>query len=220
MAGIFSITSRAGIHMSNHIGALSRTAPPEYSAIVKAYLDRRKIQIAGTGSHVFTMDHIARNLREQLGLSQVGLGKVLTKMNIELIRTHPVQYAQSVFHAWLNFWKAPVLFFYGNWTLVTMARCQRIVYLLMNGGFLILSLLVLLRIRTMWFKARFEIFLIAMVLTGSIIQAVFEYGTNARYAVPFQPIICYVVVVLLWKGGIIPTLSQYWQRGRGEAAEA
>jgi hypothetical protein len=202
MADNFSMQSSMGYSLTNHTGAFIEDAPPEYSAIVNAYLDYRKIQIAGSGSHSSTIFHVHPKLQEELGLSYVELGNLLTKMSITLIRTHPVQYARSVFHAWLNFWKAPVLFS-GTGTPILIGRCQRIVYMPMNGLFLILSLLVLIRIRTMWFKARFEIFLIGMVLTGSIIQAVFEYGTNARYAVPFQPIICYVDAVLVWKRGII-----------------
>ncbi|MGO9569697.1 MAG: hypothetical protein ACLP5H_19370 [Desulfomonilaceae bacterium] len=206
MVDNFNLTSLAGYSVSNHTGAFIEDAPAEYSTIANAYLDYRKIQIEKTGIHQFTIFHIKRKLQDELGLSSVELGKLLTKMNIVLIRTHPAKYARSVFNAWLNFWKAPVLFYVGGGTSLMVARCQRIIYLAANVGFFVFSLLALVRIRTLWSETKFEIFLIAVVITGSIIQAVFEYGTNARFAVPFQPIICYVDAALAW------TLWQGWRK--------
>jgi hypothetical protein len=214
MVDTFSITSMTGLHLSDHIGAYIEDAPPEFSTIVNAYLDYRPVQIERSTTHQFTIMHILPRLQQELGLSPPELSKLLMRMDLELIRTHPVQYAKTVCEAWVNFWKAPALIFWGFGTFHTVARYQRIIYLMINGAFLILSLLAIVRIRTMWFDAKFEIFLIGMILTGSVLQALLQYGGNPRFAVPFQPIIFYVDAVLLWKSGIV---GRFWQKCRNPA---
>ena len=45
----------------------------------------------------------------------------------------------------------------------------------------------------------FNFLVICLVISGSIIQALLEYGENARYAIPFQPIIVMLVIIEIIK---------------------
>ena len=40
---------------------------------------------------------------------------------------------------------------------------------------------------------------IAIVLTGSIVQSFMEYGENVRYLAPLVPLTIYVVVAFVWR---------------------
>ncbi|MGH2570781.1 MAG: hypothetical protein ACRDGR_06125, partial [bacterium] len=46
--------------------------------------------------------------------------------------------------------------------------------------------------------AEVPLFVLALIGSASLVQALVELGENARYAIPFQPLIIFVVVGLIW----------------------
>jgi len=195
----FGVTTTTGFNLSNHSGGFMELAPPQYSQIADIYLRYRPYQIDRMGSHTMTIWIAEGAIRRATGLSTPELSRVLTRMSLEMFAEHPLLYLESVVRAWLRFWG------FGFFDFVTAYRdsAGRLGYamvvllgtfqLAINVAFLIIAAVLLAR----WIRARisfdFDLAMIMIVLTGSIVQAFMEYGENVRYLAPLAPLIAYVV---------------------------
>ena len=201
--GYFGISTTLGLNLVNHSGALIQDAPPEYSDIKDVFLQRMARQKPGPTSHVMVIWDTYPAMMEKTGLSFAALSQRLARMSITLFLQHPQAYLASVYRAWLTFWESTI-YWYPNdiasaqlreW-LTSMLDIQERLRALVNAlfGFAALSL-VSDRVRRRISNCDMIVLTIAIVAVGSVVQAFLEYGENARYAVPFQPLILWTVFI-------------------------
>jgi hypothetical protein len=202
--GYFGPTTMTGYYILNHTGAFIEYAPDQYATIRDIYLAHRAEQIAAEGSQTMTIWRSYFDLRAATGLSEAELSKVLTEMSVGLILRHPVLYLQSVANSWAVFWKVSNFWEVSQFrypllvpALETIWTAERLAVALANFLFLLLGLWWI----ALWLRRRLPadqvhlLLIWVIVLCGSVFQALLERGDNARYAVPFEPIIVYAVIV-------------------------
>ena len=195
----FGISSLAGYNLTQHSGAVMEDAPDEFALIRNIYLKYRAPRVERTGSHTMTIWEAYPEMMRETGQSFPELSKTLARLSIGLLIAHPQSYGNTAAQAWLGFWKAPLspLFLEApNASEQLLASLKNIWfverYLLVaaKAGFLLISLSVA------WKLARsprqvdsIQLVLVISVLAGSVLQALTEYGENARYSIAFQPLI-------------------------------
>jgi hypothetical protein len=215
--GYFGTTTLMGYNLTQHSGAFIELAPPEYAELQSVYLKYRKEVMAQTHSHSMTIWRAYPEMQARTGLSYAELSKELTKMSMDLFLHHPFLYLKSVAHAWVLFWSVPptnpATSHLENPTVAGIIRVllwgEKYPLLALNILFLGASIVMAFRRITgrsvgEW---KFDGLLVAIVLGGSIVQALMEFGENARYAVPFQPLILLSVVLILWH--FLPASKKY-----------
>jgi len=206
--GYFGITTLTGYNLTQHSGAFIELAPERYARIRDVYLAFRQQRIAQTGSQSMTIWQAQTPLQEATGLSFAALSQELTRMSLELFARHPLLYCASVGRAAARFWTVTnywQLDKIRNRSLVAALRvawyAEQAMLRAANAVFLLVSLQCLARLfstRGTGAASSVDVAVAAIVLLGCALQALVEYGENARYAIPFQPLIFYTVVVWLW----------------------
>jgi 4-amino-4-deoxy-L-arabinose transferase-like glycosyltransferase len=202
--GYFAPTTMTGYYLMNHTGNFIEYAPEKYATVRDIYLAHRGEQIAKEGSQSMTIWRSYYDLRDATGLSEANLSKVLAEMSVVLIVQHPDLYLESVAPAWTVFWKVSNFWKLDKFrypaigpVLDKLWTVERLAVAFANILFLLLGLWwVALWVRRRLLPDQVHLLLIwVVVLGGSVFQALLERGDNARYAVPYEPIIVYCVVV-------------------------
>ena len=204
----FGTTTLLGYNLMQHAGKMMEEAPQEYAAVREIFIRYRKNNIDLAGSTTFTVFDARQQMMLATHTSVAGLSKILTGLALRLIAEHPIVYARSVFEAWRSFWSVPMYWDrYGIFPmkagriLETLWGWEKEIISVLRLAFLIIVMaraFLVLRVRQALNRIDIESaswILAAVVLIGSIVQACFESGENARYSLPFQSlIIAYVVI--------------------------
>ena len=198
----FGVTTLGGYNLTHHTGAFIELAPQRYATIKRVYLRHRDQQMAAFGTYRNTINVAVWDLLKETGLSYVDMSRTLSRMSLELMAAHPYLYLKSVTQAWIPFWTQ-------NFYFVADPRPglqQRVWWLerwvLVSAGsiFLALSLNALYSLtggRRTKPISNHALLPIAVVVVGSLAQALGEFGEPERNSIPFQPLILLVVVVWL-----------------------
>lgn len=204
----FGPTTLIGYHLTQHSGAFIELASDEeYSAIRDVYLKFRQRQIATTGTHSMTIWSAWPEMQKVTGLSYSELSRNLTRMSIKLFIRHPVLYLKSVSRAWVEFWKEP-----NYWKLdkVKSTYMRKLLDMtwwiqrrLLVGIELMFLFIALWEIYSVFILkhtgSKFNLLIISIVILASLFVALAGFAENARYAIPFQPLILYIVFVWTWR---------------------
>lgn len=204
----FGITTLTGYNLTNHSGAFIEYAPEKYNVIAKIYLANREVQIANTDSHSMTIWRTIPEMMEKTGYSYTQLSRGLTRMSIRLFLTHPFLYGWSVLQSWILFWNEPGWWVWQNAhneitgrVLGYLWRAEKYLLVTLNLIFLIsVSYLFITKIiiKKKYPKTPLSILaLVIIILTCSILQALVEYGENARYSMQVKPFVILVVMLVL-----------------------
>jgi hypothetical protein len=198
----FGPTTLTGYNLTQHSGGFIELAPADYADLSAIYLRHRVELIAATGSHSMTIWQAIPDMQAATGQSYSRLSRTLAAMSVALFARHPGLYLQSVFAAWLKFWDRVIYWLplqvepAGVRSLLGTAwwlqdKLWLMIYL-GYGAVVCGQLLALLRRSPI---PPFDLLLPAIVLLTSVAQALLEFGENGRYAIPFQPLILYTVLV-------------------------
>jgi 4-amino-4-deoxy-L-arabinose transferase-like glycosyltransferase len=204
--GYFGVTTLTGYNLTQHSGAFIELAPQEYDDIKAVYLKHRADAIASGGNHSMTIWGAIPEMQQATGLTYPELSSRLTHMSVGLFIDHPGLYLPGVARSWLLFWavaknnaaigriSSPQVAAGAE----TLLRAERYPMLLLNALFLCAALYVAVQtvIYGHWRRWGFAAIIITIVLCGSVVQALMEYGENARYAIPFQPLVLLTVAVV------------------------
>ena len=125
-------------------------------------------------------------------------------MAIDIIRKHPLGYLCAVMKAWLRFWRVHIIVYpecfsqHSSWFVLAMRVWlpTKVLWLGINSLFL----LFLPVWPFLWMPAsrrRFLFALYSVALAASFSQSLTQYYDNARFAVPFQPIVAIAVTVVV-----------------------
>jgi hypothetical protein len=206
--GHFGPTTATGLHLSQHVGAFIELAPDEYADLRDTYLKYRERQISDTGSHKNTVWPVYQELRKRTGISMVELSRELSNLSIKLIVDHPDLYLKGVAIAWLDFWM--LTDYYWDLSKIRLPGIARPLEMIWHAEVFILSGVHVLFLLIGLYQAYrvisrrgisitpFGLMVIIIVMCASVVQALMEYGDNARYSIPFQPLIAYTVISAIW----------------------
>lgn len=195
--GHFTVSTQTGIGLMNHSLAVIERAPDRYGTVRDIYVKHRDAKRARTGRHNANWDAIPE-LQAATGLSLPALSQELTSLSLYLFLHHPVDYAVGVVRAWIGFWLVP-----NYWDLERLSpswlayplqlvwRIEQPALRFLNAIFLVGAVL-LVASRRVRGRIGLDIALVSIgtiVFATSVVQAVAEYGENARYGVPLQALI-------------------------------
>ena len=207
--GYFVSTSFFGLNIAQNCVYFAEKTEPDYQWIGDVYAKNRDKNLAINDA--LPADAYPKNMamtiwdsyEELMAKTDQNFPKLsneLSKYAVATIRKNPKDYMQQVVtRSWFDFWKTSLYWEYldfrtpyfktilkGIWSI------ENIILYILKFGFLILSPILLFR----FFKTRkmpFELFLTALILTTSILQALATYGENDRFSYPFE-----FMMVLVW----------------------
>ncbi len=200
--GMISPTVVTGFGLIQHTGSYFEYLPDSAAPIRDTYVRLRDERIAARGDQSNTIWDAIPELSRVSGLGFYDLSREIQRLSLQLIREHPWWYARSVAEGWVDFWKAPVW-----WSpeaiesaairgsLSVWATAGRLLSLLANGLFLLGTAAVTLSRRAR-LRLGFDRHMLAAagtVWVSSVLQTLFEHGDNARFLVPAQMLVLYVV---------------------------
>jgi hypothetical protein len=202
---VWGLDPIGGYHLVNNTGTFFEYVPDEYAAIRDVYIDYRMQRLAERGTQINTIWDAIPALQKAAGLNYYALSRLLTDISWQLIREHPGLYLSNLASGWWWFWLAPV-YWSPEDVINPLARQMVSAYIFLgravtfgcNMMFLFASLVsaLLKKVRSFLRVGMFERLLVSIVLTASIVQTLGEHGDNARFLIPLQSTI--VFLVLLW----------------------
>ena len=87
--GDWSLTTMTGYHLIQHTGSFFEYVPDEYASLRDAYIHYRDIHIAQFGTQTNTIWEAIPEMSRVSGYNFYDLSKVLTRISIQLILSHP-----------------------------------------------------------------------------------------------------------------------------------
>lgn len=203
----FGVTTLAGYNLTQHSGAVMEQAPEQYAVVRDIYLKYREPRVRETGSHSMTIWEAYAEMMEATGQTFPQLSETLGRLSTGLLLSHPKAYAKTAFEAWLRFWKVPLppSFLEADGAspellrnLTAIADVERYALVVLKGVFLLLvfvaALLAVIRRRL---PDSLDVAVVATIFAASALQALTEYGENARYSIPFQGLMFFVICTAL-----------------------
>ena len=205
--GYFTSSYYLGINLSQTATSFFDKAPDEDKLIRDIFVKHRKdIENNQPKSrYPMTVWYAYDELIEETQLSPPDLAHELGQISIGLFKEYPNLYAKQVFISWTEFWSGSSSLLWnvdknkyyitrkayvGLWNYI-----QKPLLVLINILFLVFTLKKIgLFIVSKFRLFDSDLFLIAIVLSGSLAQALVAYGTNSRFCFPFFPLIVYFVI--------------------------
>ena len=203
--GYFTNTYYFGINLAQTATSFFDKAPQE-DALIRDIFVRNRDSIAEVLPDKYAMSvwFAHEELIEKTGLSPQNLAGELGRISKNLFKEHPDLYAKQVLNSFY--------LFFGNqdsikWTysfknksfryiLVRLwHKFEKHLLVLFNILFIMFSIKQLI----LFFKSKgklldMNLFIVCIVLSGALGQALVAFGSNSRFAFPFLPLIVYFVV--------------------------
>jgi hypothetical protein len=203
--GYFGVTTLGGFNLMNHTGAFIEYAPPRYETIKDVYLAHRERVRNESGTSSMTIWSSIDDLREATGLSYAALSKELTGLSLYLILHHPGLYLRSVAESFTIFWLPTWYTGHGGFLAQVRSGGRTLKGLLLSyGAFHAACMLIFLALPVLYFmwpglrkRLPFDfgtVTIYTLVLATAVLQALLEYGENARYKQSVEPLIIAVAV--------------------------
>jgi 4-amino-4-deoxy-L-arabinose transferase-like glycosyltransferase len=204
--GYFGPTTYTGYNLTQHAGGFMELAPEEHAVLRDIYLRHRAQVVRLRGTHAATVFWAEPEMRRVTGMSFVALSRALGTMSIELFKAHPQRYAESVFKAYQRFWQVPDYVMRGQlrqaqaigWVDLAL-ETNRLVHVHLIMAFMGLGAIAVTRVAARPLRLLGPTWPLLMagaaVMAGAVLQALVEYGENARYYAPFQAIVVALVAV-------------------------
>ncbi len=217
---VFSVSTMGGYHLVQHTGYYFEDVPDEYAVIRDIYLDYRDARIADRGTQGNTIWDAIPAIMDATGLSFYDLSRVLSKISVQLILTHPWQYLARVLRGWWLFWRAPVYWDAASVQSAILAKglsgliiVARLTLFAGNLVFVGTSALALIsrKLREMWQLQPFHWLLAGSVWATSVVSSLLDHGDNPRFLIPLQ------TAVVFWVLWIIFYSWQNWRSAKQSA---
>jgi hypothetical protein len=172
-------------------------------AFEEAFMVKREsVEIADDNRAIYT-SYANRLLRERGITNNLDLADTIHSMAIDLIKKHPLAYVKEVFTAWLRFWRVHIIIyeecFSKYYIFYKMALLLwlpiKCLWLVINSLFILfIPLFPFLKMTPERRRMLFAIY--SLLLGASVSQALTQYYDNARFAVPFQPLVGIAVAII------------------------
>ena len=199
--GTFGPTTMNGLELTNKTGSCMSAAPAKYAVLRDIYVRALKANGGRTIDLIWRVDGL---MMKRTGQSFPELSRTFMTINLYLIAHHPVSYAGNVLRAAADFWKG---WGYHPW-LPGPHRPIELVWLVERAlgalvGIVFLLLLLAQRFvrcrgqRMCWLISDATSCLSAVVLLSCLGCALIEFGSNARFGMPTEPLIFVVTAVAI-----------------------
>lgn len=202
--GYFVSTTYYGLNISQNCVYFAEKGPKEYKWISEPYVKHREIALKENKDVAMTIWYAwASGEFDHMNLSFIDLSNEFGKYGKETIKNNQKEYwEQVIYRSWFDFWRPYDIKVYIDYQypmleflLTAVWKFQMVLIFIFKLSFLALVpfyLIKFLRDR----KIGIEILIVSTVLATSILQGVVTYGTNAKYAYPFEYLM--IIVILLF----------------------
>lgn len=205
----FGLSTMAGYNLSNHSGRFIEKATDEYATIRDIFVKHRDRKIAETGSAQMAIFWARDELLEKTGLDDVALSRQFTKLSLELFARHPVLYLRGVAESWASFWAAPMYMRADQFTVRGAAKVVQAIWPVERMFILIMNFLAIAASGWVLFRAALQrlrgvtgvpipLIVACVIMGASVLQALVEFGENARYGIPTQSLALTLVLLTAW----------------------
>lgn len=205
--GQFTSSYYFGMNLAQMTTSFFEKAPDEDALIRDVFVKNRDYIEENLPYYKYPMTawYAYDELLEETNLTKHELVLEFGRISKALIKNNPDLYAKQVLVSFRDFWFTTTLLwnvekfenFYIRKGLIGLwIYLQNYLLILLNILFLIFSIKKLFH----FFKSKCQIFdldllIVAIVLSGSLAQALVAYGSNSRFSFPYFPLIVYFVVV-------------------------
>lgn len=206
--GHFGSTYFLGFNLSQTATPFFELVPQEHKVIrdvfikhrdslVKYYPNKTAMSVWAAHDELLSTTH----------LTAPQLSKKLGEISIDLFKKHPDLYLKQASISWLLFWKENILWkpkqiksvIAKNILMGTWLYLQQWIAIAVNIAFLYFSIKQLKQLIKFNIKSfDFNLFLVSIILLGSVAQAMITYGSNGRFSFPYFSLIIYFVFVNLF----------------------
>lgn len=211
--GMLAPTTMGGYHLVQHTGAFFELLPDEHAVVRDIYLRYRDERLAARGNQANTIWEAIPELTRVTGRTFFDLSREMQRLSLELIRAHPGLYLRSAAEGWLLFWIAPPY-----WDPAAMqppalrtlfealTPAGRALSVACNLAFLTLAAAWAFsrRVRARLRLDRQALAVGGLILLTSVVQTLVDHGDNARFLVPMQMLVFYVVLAAIWRARQAP----------------
>jgi len=204
--GPFTISTQSGFGVLNHLYSELEQAPDEFAVVRDIMIKVRDQRIAQVGNSFNTVWYSWPEVQRVTGWSYAQASANYQRMARAIVVKRPLAYLRSVAAGWRDYWTVPNLWDTEKlgpperrrvledlwWVQHKLLRGTNAVFVLLMAGALVLP-----RLRRL-----FDLPLVAVVLVvlvSSVFQAMADYSTNSRYAMPTQSLVGMVLIVLVWR---------------------
>ncbi|WP_332243921.1 hypothetical protein [Flavivirga spongiicola] len=204
-SGYFTSTTYSGLYLSQIATSFIEKAPDEDKIIRDIIIKHRdSIKPSNSDNRAMSVWFAQEELKESTKLSEQDLNYELGRISKNLFLKYPHLYLSRVFKSLISFWgyKGSLMLdhntfnnIYFKYLILIIWKIQRYLLVVIHILFLFFSFK-----KLKWFfkdkpnNYDFDLFLICIVYSGAISQALLVYGPNSRFAFPFLPLIAYFVL--------------------------
>lgn len=205
--GHFTNTAFFGINLSQVATKFFHKAPEKDKTIRDIFVKNRDSLAIHKPEHLpMSIWYAYEELKEKTQLSEVALSNELGSISKNLFKKHPKLYLKQVTESFVLFFGAKSTLKwnykkfknkYFKYSVSILWRYfQYYLLILFNILFLIFSFKTLY----MFFKSKcsffnMNLFIVCIVISGALAQAIVTFGANSRFAFPFFPLIVYFVII-------------------------
>ncbi|MEA3326242.1 MAG: hypothetical protein U9R53_02905 [Chloroflexota bacterium] len=202
---VFSLTTMTGYHLIQHTGYYFEDVPDEFSELRGVYLEFRQERVQERGTQGNTIWDAIPAMQAATGLNFYELSRILQKISIQLILTHPWAYLSRVLRGWWLFWRAPVYWDISAIAPSSIASMIKSFILGVRGLIFGVNIIFVLssigaclskRLRQIWALKPFHWLLAGSVWATSIVSSMLDHGDNPRFLVPMQTAVMFWVLWL------------------------
>ncbi|WP_191859301.1 glycosyltransferase family protein [Hanstruepera ponticola] len=209
--GYFTSSYYLGINLAQTATSFFEKAPDEHQVIRDIFVKHRNYVVKNEPYHKYPMTvwYAYDELITATNLSPPDLSHELGEISINLFKEHPDQYSKQVFISWKDFWGGTSTLLWnvdkfeykvirkglvGLWNYI-----QKPLLILINILFLIFAFKkILTALKQKLRVLDYDLFLVLIILSGSLAQALVAYGTNSRFCFPYFALIVYFVMTNLF----------------------
>jgi 4-amino-4-deoxy-L-arabinose transferase-like glycosyltransferase len=193
------VTTLAGFNLVNHVTSFVESASPKYDALKHILVVQREEQVRKTGKPEFAIYFVYRRMMKTTGTNFEEISKLLQGMAISAIENNPLAYAKSVLKGMLDFWKPAFQYHDFTWNPIVKSFLYvvAVIISIFYAVFIISPFLLFFKIdigkRLNWGNE--VVIIYAFTIIGWIVSSMMDLGENARYKVPFEPLILGIAII-------------------------
>jgi len=208
--GHFTNTTYFGINLTQTATPFFELAKDEHAQIRDIIVRHRdSILIHNPKLEAMSVWDAQIELLQVTNLSQKDLYFKLGDISKQLIKDNPLLYLKQAGKSWLLFWGNQSSFYWNiekinnvyfkQGTLIVWIYIQRYALIIFNVLFLIFAFKkIILFLKNKMRTYDPDLFIVCIIVSGSLAQALIAYGNNSRFCFPFFPLIVYFVINNIW----------------------
>lgn len=201
--GYKTITAYSGINIAQTTVFFAENADDKYADIRDLHVRKRDSLIANDADPAMAIWYVYADLERKDSLTVAEFSQLLNPMNDDLLKNNKFAYLKRVTQSWINFWGTGMMWNYDSFPIKEIKWALTGFWLFIMTPIIIFLKILFLIICTFHFYKRirnrkwlftFDFFCVLLILGASVGQALVTFGSNARFSMPFFPLIIIVVV--------------------------